>query len=88
MSTYDKLENSIFYAVSFLTTTGFSTVNYADWGNASLIIHLVPTPSLVIDQATLVHIKQAKELQAILHVMGSVPKFDPVKHPKQPTKDA
>ena len=38
MSTYDKLENSIFYAVSFLTTTGFSTVNYADWGNASLII--------------------------------------------------
>ena len=38
MTVYEKLENSVFYAVSFLTTTGFSTVNYAEWGNSSLII--------------------------------------------------
>lgn len=38
MSIYDKLESSIFYAVSFLTTTGFTLTNYADWGNANLII--------------------------------------------------
>ena len=38
MTIYEKLENSVFYAVSFLTTTGFSTINYIDWGNASLII--------------------------------------------------
>ena len=38
MSIYEKLESSIFYAVSFLTTTGFTLTNYADWGNANLII--------------------------------------------------
>ena len=38
MSIYEKLESSIFYAVSFLTTTGFTLTNYGDWGNANLII--------------------------------------------------
>ena len=38
MTVYEKFENSVFYAASFLTTTGFSTVDYMDWGNASLII--------------------------------------------------
>ena len=38
ISGYEKFENSVFYATSFLTTTGFSTINYMDWGNSSLII--------------------------------------------------
>ena len=35
---YSKIESSVFYAVSFMSTTGFTLTNYADWGNANLII--------------------------------------------------
>tara|TARA_Y100001970_G_C13674050_1_gene574434 strand:- start:46 stop:612 length:567 start_codon:yes stop_codon:yes gene_type:complete len=38
MTMYEKFESSVFYSVSFLTTTGFTLTNYSDWGNASLII--------------------------------------------------
>jgi len=37
-TTYDKMEGAVFYAVSLLTTTGFSTVDYTLWENGSLII--------------------------------------------------
>ena len=37
-TTYSKLESSVFYAVSFMSTTGFTLTNYADWGNGSLVV--------------------------------------------------
>ena len=35
---YSKIEASVFYAVSLITTTGFGTVDYSLWGNGSLIV--------------------------------------------------
>ena len=37
-STYSKIESSVFYAVSFMSTTGFTLTNYSDWGNSSQIV--------------------------------------------------
>ena len=37
-TTYSKIESSVFYAVSFMSTTGFTLTNYSDWGNSSQII--------------------------------------------------
>ncbi|MAV64542.1 MAG: potassium transporter [Candidatus Marinimicrobia bacterium] len=38
LTTYGKFESSAFYAISFLSTTGFSGINYLEWGNFNLII--------------------------------------------------
>ena len=35
---YDKFESSVFYAVSFMSTTGFTLSNYLEWGNVNLMI--------------------------------------------------
>ncbi len=37
-TTYSKIESSVFYSVSFMSTTGFTLTNYSDWGNSSLIV--------------------------------------------------
>ena len=40
-SLYEKFESAFFYAVSFVTTTGFTYSDYLDWNNGSLIIIFV-----------------------------------------------
>ena len=40
-SLYEIFESAFFYAVSFVTTTGFTYSDYLDWNNGSLIIIFV-----------------------------------------------